>query len=90
MKESLSYRDKMRQADKEARATLVVLALTVVVWLALGIGIAGCGLTLFSTPLWIIGGTLGTWVFTIIACVFLVKRVFVNFDLDESEGQDDE
>ena len=39
----------------------------------------------FGTPVWIIGGTVGTWVFAIAAAVFLAKRVFADFDLDEEE-----
>jgi RNA polymerase sigma-70 factor (ECF subfamily) len=30
----------------------------------------------------------GTWIFTIAVCVFLAKKVFMDFDLDEEEVDD--
>ena len=52
-----TYGAKMRQANREAVATVVALAVIVAVWLVGGIGLAGCGIEVFSTPIWIIGGT---------------------------------
>lgn len=78
-----TYRDKMLQANKEAKATLVALLVLVIVWLVCGIGLAESNLEIFSTPLWIIGGTLGTWVAAIVAAIVLVKCVFVDIDLDD-------
>ncbi len=48
-----TYGAKMRQANREAVATVVALAVIVAVWLVGGIGLAGCGIEVFSTPLWI-------------------------------------
>lgn len=90
MKAVLSYREKMKQANKEAKATVVVLILTIVVWFICGIGLSGSDIVIFHTPLWIIGGTVGTWIFAIVACVFLAKRVFVNFNLEEEGECNDE
>lgn len=45
-------------ANREAVATVVALAVIVAVWLVGGIGLAGCGIEVFSTPIWIIGGTI--------------------------------
>ena len=49
-----TYGAKMRQANREAVATVVALAVIVAVWLVGGIGLAGCGIEVFSTPIWII------------------------------------
>ncbi|MDO5042366.1 MAG: YhdT family protein [Slackia sp.] len=84
-RDGLSYRQKMLQANKEAKATLVALVLCIVVWAIGGFGLAGLDIEVFGTPVWIIGGTIGTWVFSIAAAVFLAKRVFADFDLDEEE-----
>ena len=81
-----SYQEKLAQADREAKATVVALFATIVAWIVLGFGLAGLDVTLFHTPLWVIGGTLGTWLFAIGVCVFLERRVFVDFDLDEEDG----
>lgn len=86
-----TYREKMLQANREAKATVVALALTVVVWIALGFGLSGLDVELFHAPIWIFGGTIGVWVFSIVVVVVLRKCVFQDFDLDEEgEGERDE
>lgn len=81
-----SYKEKLAQANREARATVVALIATIIVWIVLGFGLAGLDVQLFHTPLWVIGGTLGTWLFAIAVCVFLERRVFVDFSLDDEEA----
>lgn len=82
-----TYRDKMRQANKEARATVVALICIIAVWLIGGFGLAGCDLELFHTPIWIIGGCVAPWIAAIIAAVVLSRRVFVDFDLDDDPAR---
>ena len=93
----LTYKQKHEQANREAVATVVALVITVLVWIACGFGLAGLDITVFHTPLWVIGGTVGTWVCSIVVVVVLAKRVFVGFDLDDepavpdaAKGGDDE
>ena len=38
---SMTYREKLLQADREAKAAVVGLVLTIVVWLVCGIGLSG-------------------------------------------------
>lgn len=78
-----SYCGKMRQANKEARATVIALACIIVVWLVGGFGLAGPDIQVFHTPLWIIGGCVAPWIAAIVAAVVLSRRVFVDFDLDD-------
>lgn len=85
----MSYKDKLSQATHEAKATAVALIATIAVWALLGFGLAGLDVQLFHTPLWVIGGTVGTWLFAIAVCVFLEKRVFVDIDLDEAEASNE-
>lgn len=80
-----TYREKMIRANREAKATVAVLALTVVVWIALGFGLSGLDIQLFHTPIWVFGGTIGVWIFSIVAVVLLRKFVFQDFDLDDEE-----
>ena len=61
----------------------VALAVIVAVWLVGGIGLAGCGIEVFSTPLWIIGGTIGPWIAAIVCAVVLARCVFADFSLDD-------
>ena len=92
--ERLTYKQKHEQANKEALATVVALAVTIVVWCVCGFGLAGLDIQLFHTPIWVIGGTIGTWICSIVVVVVLAKRFFVGFDLDdepvlEKGGNDD-
>lgn len=84
----LTYKEKLDQATKEAKATVVALIAVVAVWIVLGFGLAGSDIMLFHTPIWVIGGTVGVWLFTVAVCVFLAKKVFMDFDLDEEEVND--
>ena len=82
----LTYRQKHEQANKEALATVIALAVTIAVWCLCGFGLAGLDVEVLHTPLWIIGGTLGTWICSIVVVVVLIKKVFVGFDLDDVEA----
>ena len=73
----------MRQANKEARATVAALACIIVVWLVGGFGLAGTDIWVFHTPLWVIGGCVAPWIVAVVAAVVLSRRVFADFDLDE-------
>lgn len=80
-----TYAQKMRRANREAGYTVIALAIIAASWLVLGIGLSGLDVQIASTPIWIIGGTLGTWAVAIAVAVVLARRVFANFDLDDAE-----
>ena len=82
----LSYKQKHEQANREAIATVVALAIVIVVWAVCGFGLAGLDVTLFHTPLWVVGGTVGTWLCSIVVTVVLAKRFFVGFDLEDGQA----
>ena len=84
-KKQWTYREKMAQANREAKATVVALAIVVVVLIAAGFGLSAFDVEVFGTPIWVFGGTLGTWIAAIVAAVVLGRRVFADFDLDEEE-----
>ena len=85
----LTYRQKHEQANREALATVVALAITILVWIACGFGLSTLDVTVFHTPLWVVGGTVGTWACSIVVSVVLAKRFFVGFSLDD-EGDSPE
>lgn len=76
----------MRQANREARATVAALACIIVVWLVGGFGLAGTDIWVFHTPLWVIGGCVAPWIAAVVAAVVLGRRAFADFDLDEVTG----
>lgn len=88
-KRAYTYAEKMLQANKEAKATVVALILTILVWIAGGFGLSGLDMQIMGTPVWIIGGTVGVWVFALLVTVVLSKCVFKDFDLGQ-EGEDEQ
>lgn len=83
-----SYREKLAQTNREAKATVVALIAIVAVWLVGGFGLAGVDVQVFSTPLWIIVGCVGTWIAAIVAAVVLTRFVSADFSLDDEEDVD--
>ena len=87
----MTYAEKLKQANREARAAVIGLVATVIVWALLGFGVAASGIVVFSTPLWIITGCFGTFAFAIVVAVVMAKVVMrdVNLDEEEKEGEAD-
>ena len=81
----MNYKEKLQQANKEAKGAVVALFLTILVWIIGGFGIAPLNIVVFNTPLWIITGCFGTWIFAIAVAVFMSKFIFIDIDLDDEE-----
>ena len=87
MKRTFStYAQKMAQADREAKATVIALIVIVLAWILLGFGLAGSDIRLFHLPIWVVGGTLGVLIVSIIVAAVLRYSVFADFDLDDDES----
>lgn len=82
----MNYKDKLQQANKEAKAAVVALFLTIIVWIVSGFGVAPLQIVVFNTPLWIITGCFGTWIFAIAAAVYMSNFVFKDIDLEDEEN----
>ncbi|MBQ8663816.1 MAG: YhdT family protein [Eubacterium sp.] len=80
--------DKFKQIAKEARAVLWALLAIIIFWIIAGLGISRLNITIFHTPLWVITGCVGTWIFSIVIVVFLMKRIFKDFSLEEDDGDE--
>ena len=81
----MMYRDKLKQADREARAAVIGLVVTIVVWAILGFGVAQTGIIVFSTPLWVLTGCLGTFACAVIVAVVMAKVVMKDVGFDEDD-----
>ncbi len=44
----MTYKDKLQQANKEAKSAVVALFLTVLVWIISGFGVAQFNITIFN------------------------------------------
>lgn len=83
----MSKKEKYEQIKKEAKATLWAVLAIVAFWFVSGLGVSRLHITIFHTPLWIITGCLGTWAFAVVLAVFLIRKVYRNFDLDNEEDE---
>lgn len=81
----MSRKDKFHQINKEAKACGIALLLIIVFWVIAGFGVDALKITVFHTPLWAITGCVGTWVFSVVLVIIMVKKVFKDFNLDEDE-----
>ncbi|MBQ9275242.1 MAG: YhdT family protein [Succinivibrio sp.] len=82
-----TYRDKLAQADREARATLVcALAVAAFFWLCVLL-LKDLPFTIFSLPLWFVLSCLGGYVMSVAAVWVLIKRYMRDFSLEDDLGE---
>lgn len=85
MKVRMSREQKDKQIRKEARATLILFLICFVWNVGFAYGLSGSGARLFGLPVWWLISTPGMFVIAVIGVIYLLKRVFVNFDLEDGE-----
>lgn len=78
--------EKNRQIRKEALATIILFLICFVWHVGFGYGLSGKELYVMNLPLWWVLSTPGVFVVAVVGVIILLKKVFVNFDLeDETE-----
>jgi uncharacterized membrane protein YhdT len=83
----LTREQKDVQVRKEAKATLILFAVCCIWNIGFAYGLSGTGIRVAGLPLWWLISTPGMFVLAVIGVVYLLKKVFVNFDLeDDAEG----
>lgn len=83
----MNRKEKENQIKKEAKASIIALVAVIVFWAVAGLGVSKLDITVAHTPLWAITGCIGTWIFAILLVVFLCKKVFKNFSLDDEDEE---
>lgn len=79
------YRERMRQANREAKITAIGVGVVIVCWLVFGFGLYNVDIVILSTPLWIIMGCLGTWIVALVLSIILATKVIEDCPLDEDD-----
>lgn len=78
--------EKFRQANYEAKMTCYATLAVILFWIAAGFGLSGLDVTLWNTPLWVIGGCIGTWLFAVAVAFWLAEHVIQDVDMkDDAE-----
>ena len=84
----MKRKEKLRQIAKEAKSVLWAVIATIQNTIIAGFGVSKLHITIFHTPLWAVTGCIGTWIFSIIVVVYLMKRVFKDFGLEEENADE--
>ncbi len=85
MKSLMTREQKEKQIRREAKATLILFLICFVWNVGFAYGLSGTGARLFGLPVWWLISTPGMFIVAVIGVVFLLKKVFVNFDLEDNE-----
>ena len=79
--------EKNCQIKKEALATSVLFLICFFWHVGTGYLFNGSGVKVFGLPLWWILSTPGVFVIAVIGVIFLLKKIFVNFNLDDEDEE---
>ncbi|MEE1229109.1 MAG: YhdT family protein [Lachnospiraceae bacterium] len=85
----MKEQERKQQINREAKYSLLAVAIIVVFWIVSGFGVSYFHVTVFHTPLWAITGCLGTWLVSVLLVVWLIKKIYKNFSLDDEEEKDE-
>ncbi len=82
--------EKNKQIKKEAFATVILFIICFIWHVGFGYGLSGVPIYIFNLPLWWIISTPGVFVVGVVGVIILLKKVFVNFDLNSEEDSNDD
>ena len=82
--------EKNKQIKKEAFATVILFMICIIWHVGFGYGLSGVPIYIFNLPLWWIISTPGVFVVGVVGVIILLKKVFVNFDLNSEEDSSDD
>ena len=79
----MTREEKNAQIRREARATAILFCICFLWHVGCAYLLSGTGVTVGGLPLWWLLSTPGVFVIAVIGVVILLKKVFVNFSLDD-------
>ncbi|MBQ4058623.1 MAG: YhdT family protein [Lachnospiraceae bacterium] len=78
------------QLMKEIKATFILIAIVAVWHVGFAFLLDGIDVMILGMPLWFFVSTIGAFVISVVGVVFLLKKVFVNFELGEEVQENEE
>ncbi|MBQ4596722.1 MAG: YhdT family protein [Firmicutes bacterium] len=81
--EHMTNEQKHKQILKEVKATFILIAIVAAWHIGFGFLLEDIDILVLGMPLWFFVSTIGAFVVSAVGVVFLVKKVFKNFDLGE-------
>ncbi len=85
---NISYAEKFRIMDREALATLVLaVIIAAFFWGAIWL-LKDNTSTILAMPAWFVVSCIGGYLLSMVGVIFLVKKVMVDFPLDEKDAEE--
>lgn len=81
----MTYPEKHRQIEKEAKATVIFYVFCFLWWAITGWGLSDVKIYFWHLPLWFWLSVVALVFIGCAGCVVLVKKVYVDFDLGDEE-----
>ena len=87
----LTDEEKHKQMLKEIKWTFLLILLVAAWHIGFAFALDGIDMLVLGMPLWFFVSTIGAFVISVLGVVFLLKKVFKNFDFEEesAEGGDE-
>ena len=79
--EQMTNEQKHKQILKEVKATFILIAIVAVWHIGFGFLLEDIDMFILGMPLWFFVSTIGAFAISVIGVVFLIKKIFKNFDL---------
>ena len=78
--------EQFRQANREAKTTVVATVVVILFWILAGFGLAGSDIVIFDTPIWVIGGCIVSWLFAVVVAWWLAEYVIKDVDTEDNSA----
>ncbi|MBQ8590618.1 MAG: YhdT family protein [Firmicutes bacterium] len=85
----MTQEEKHRQIRREAKATFILFFLCFAWHVGFGYALNGVDIRIWNLPLWWIVSTPGVFLVAVIGVIYLLTKVFVNFDLEPEVDEHD-
>ena len=84
--EQMTNEQKHKQILKEVKATFILIAIVAAWHIGFGFLLEDIDILVLGMPLWFFVSTISAFVISVVGVVFLLKKIFKDFDLgDENE-----
>lgn len=85
----LSREEKHDQCVREIKATLLVVAVCCIWHVSTAFVLNGTGLYFLGMPAWFSVSVFGTIILALVGVTILLKKVFVDFEYDDEEDENE-
>jgi len=84
----LTEQEKHQQILKEIKATFLLFLIVAVWHCAFAFGLNGKDLYILGMPAWFVVSTFGAFIISVAGVIYLLKRVFVDFEFSDEEDEE--